>query len=68
MLFAQQEGSVEKNEKSEGNSDIIEDSENKESVLLKVMIIILIIWIGISIYLFLLNRKVSLLEKKIDEL
>ncbi len=68
LLFAQQEDSVEKNAVEDGNREKIEDTENQESVLFTVMIIIIVMWIGISIYLFLLNKKVSSLEKKIDEL
>ncbi len=41
---------------------------HNNGVLYKVMSVILIIWIGVSIYLFLLNRKVTTLEKKLDEL
>ncbi len=59
-----------KDDKALGKAALSEkDKQCKErSALYKVMSIILIIWIGVSIYLFILNRKVVLLEKKIDEL
>ncbi len=42
--------------------------DNQKDVLYKIMFITLTIWIGISVYLFLTNRKVASLEKKLDEL
>ena len=39
-----------------------------EGALIRVMLITLIVWFGISIYLFLLSRRISSLEKKLDEI
>ena len=52
------------NENPEINSNEI---EYQNTVLIKVMIIVLIIWFGLSLYLLYLHRKISKLGKAIDE-
>ena len=42
-------------------------AEDQNQVLIRVMIVILIIWVGISFYLFTLDRKVTKLEKRLEE-
>ena len=37
-----------------------------DTVIFKVMIISMIIWIGLSVYIYYLNRKIKKLEKKLD--
>lgn len=44
------------------------EQSNHGSPLIKVMLVILVIWIGLSLYLFRLDRKISKLEKEINEL
>ncbi len=44
-----------------------DESENK-GMLTKVMIVVMIIWFGLAFYLFRLDRKISKLEKEINEL
>ncbi|MDY6934491.1 MAG: CcmD family protein [Spirochaetota bacterium] len=64
-------------EKSDNNIQMIENSsysaayedENRRwSILIKVMLITLIIWFGLSLYIYLIDKKIKKLEKKIDEL
>jgi len=51
---------------------IVTDTKNRESdedaLLVKVMLAVLIIWGGVSLYLFLQDRQILKLEKEIDEL
>ena len=54
--------------KSDTNENAI-NAENQvsDNTLYKVMGIILIIWIGLAVFLFLLDRKVSSLEKDLKD-
>jgi len=52
------ENSAEKNKK-----DLIDN----DKILLRVMLITLITWFALSIYIYVLSRKVKNLEKKLDE-
>ena len=43
------------------------DAQPSSDRIMTVMIVVLISWIGIALYLFRIDRKVSALEKKLDE-
>lgn len=47
--------------------DSVINSGEDNIVIFKVMLIVLMIWIALSIYIFYLNKKVKRLEKKLDE-
>jgi CcmD family protein len=43
-----------------------EDTDNK-GILIRVMFVILIAWAGLSVYLFLIDRRIARLEKELHE-
>jgi len=43
-----------------------EKNNMRDDLLIKVMIIILIVWAGISVFLFRIDRRISRLEKDIE--
>ncbi len=46
---------------------VLNDAQPSSDRIMTVMIVVLISWIGIALYLFRIDRKVSALEKKLDE-
>lgn len=52
------ENTAEKNKK---------DTVDNDKILSRVMLITLITWIALSIYIYVLSRKIKKLEKKLDE-
>ncbi|MDY6970463.1 MAG: CcmD family protein, partial [Spirochaetota bacterium] len=63
ILFAQ-----EKSTKKDSEEQAQDDSTVTRGILIKVMLITMIVWFGLSVYLFSLSKKITKLEKKIDEL
>lgn len=55
--------SVLENTAEKNKNDLIDN----DKILLRVMLITLITWIALSIYIYVLSRKVKNLEKKLDE-
>ena len=54
--------------KKNSNSSIKESTNYRRGILIKVMFVTLIVWLGLGLYLFILDRRISKLEVKIDEL
>ena len=64
-LFA--DDSVRKDGKKNEDAPQKINNSDTTTVLITVMIAILVIWIGISVFLFRIDRRISKLEKKINE-
>lgn len=48
------------------NSQAFEQDQKDDNELRNVMFIILIVWLGLGLYLFLIDRKISKLEKELS--
>ena len=49
------------------HAQAVEQVAQTNNELLKVMFIILVVWFGIGLYLFLIDRKISKLQKELSE-
>jgi CcmD family protein len=60
----------EKKEKSSGKPEtsVKEEGPAESGKLFKVMVVVMVIWLGLAFYLFRLDRKITKLENDINEL
>jgi CcmD family protein len=60
----------EKTEKSSGTPETVvqEEKPAESGKLFKVMMVVMIIWLGLALYLFRLDKKITKLENDVNEL
>ena len=68
-LFAEEMNrkSSAKGDKTEKDINAGKDGSSKDTVLIKVAVIVVLIWAALALYLFTIDRRISRLEKRIDD-